>query len=244
MVIIVLAGILVARSYYGSLNRTADPRVLPAREHYATYNRVASSGDFHQLFSLLDRVDSIYLAYPHYGESFERGVIENNRAAACLTLALFRDSLPPGRDPFHGLGADSLVALAATHAGKALEIHEAWFQRYEGKDREELRKMIAPEFLPGLEDNMAEEILENRVSELVQAISEYPRRLSVCHSNLGLACRLRGEYKRAVEEYELALELWDRNLEAENNLNRLLGLPLRKRNFIQRMFPPDRQEIN
>jgi len=33
------------------------------------------------------------------------------------------------------------------------------------------------------------------------------------------------------------MELWGENLTAENNLNILLGRPVRKRTFIQKMFP-------
>jgi len=33
---------------------------------------------------------------------------------------------------------------------------------------------------------------------------------------------------------------WEDNLSAENNLNRLLGLPLRERNLIHKLFPRER----
>ncbi|MCK4748009.1 MAG: tetratricopeptide repeat protein, partial [Bacteroidales bacterium] len=67
------------------------------------------------------------------------------------------------------------------------------------------------------------------------------RRLSVCHTNLGVIYRHQGAYVEAAEEYQKALALWDRNLEAENNLNKLLNKPLKKRNMMQKLFPPNRE---
>ena len=73
------------------------------------------------------------------------------------------------------------------------------------------------------------------------ALKETDRRLSVCYTNLGVIERTRGNYQEAIMNYEKALNLWDRNLEAENNLNRLLGRPIKKRNLLQKLFPPDRE---
>jgi hypothetical protein len=48
----------------------------------------------------------------------------------------------------------------------------------------------------------------------------------------------RGAYNEAASHYTKALKYWDRNLSAENNLNALLGKPLRKRTLIEKLFPP------
>jgi tetratricopeptide (TPR) repeat protein len=88
--------------------------------------------------------------------------------------------------------------------------------------------------------DLREKYLRTRTEEILEALEENPRRLSVCYTNLGLIYRYRGEYIKAAEQYKKAIELWDRNLDAENNLNKLLNKPLRKRNFIQRMFPPSK----
>ncbi len=44
MVIIVVVGVFVARSYYGNQNRSVDPRILHARELYEQYDRNARTG--------------------------------------------------------------------------------------------------------------------------------------------------------------------------------------------------------
>ncbi|MFH0755849.1 MAG: tetratricopeptide repeat protein [Bacteroidota bacterium] len=243
MVTIVITGILVARSYYGNINRSVDPRVLHARELYSHYDQFARAGDFPGIFLLLDSIEDIYRKTAHYSRSFEVGVVENNRAAALLTLALYGDSIPRGRNPFHELPPDSVVNMAMNHALNAIQIYETWPLRYKGFSGEEIRKILEPGFVDGLnpgDPSMVERIISNRVGEIQSALRENDRRLSVCHTNLGVIYRLQGNHREAVGQYEKAIALWDRNLEAENNLNRILNKPLKKRNILQKIFPPER----
>jgi tetratricopeptide (TPR) repeat protein len=243
MLIVAVAGILFARSYYGNRNRMVDPRIVPARELYEGYNEYARTGDYHQVFALLDTISQIYLSIAHYRNSFELGVIENNRAAALLTIALYRDSIPDSSNPLNGLTSDTLVQLASFHIKEAISLYDQWNTAYSGLTRDEIRELIHPEFVRGLgssDPDLREKYLRTRTEEILEALEENPRRLSVCYTNLGLIYRYRGEYIKAAEQYKKAIELWDRNLDAENNLNKLLNKPLRKRNFIQRMFPPSK----
>jgi tetratricopeptide (TPR) repeat protein len=245
MVIVVIAGVLIARSYYERMNRSVDPRVVPARELYSKYNSYAREGDYYRVFALLDSVEQIYRATTHYDGSFELGVLDNNRAAAFLTLALFGDSIPGASHPYLELGPDSLVTLAEIHVRRAIGTYLEWNQRFVGKSTDQIIRIIGPEFLKGLQNGdpeMEKAYLENRAGEIENALIENDRRLSVCYTNLGLAYRFRGAYEEAARHYEKALELWDRNLDAENNLNRLLNRPVRKRNIIQKLFPPDRRK--
>jgi len=244
MVIIVVAGILVARSYYGNLNQSVDPRIQPARELYERYDKAAVSGDYYRIFKLLDTISAIYQKIPHYRESFELGVLHNNRAAAFLTMALYPDSIPASRNPFYELSPDSLASLAKQQVKTAIAIYEGWNKRFQGKEGAKIRLEIQKEFLTGLVQSTSEmndKYLNTRVKEIENSLVENDRRLSVCYTNLGLVYRLQEEYPEAVAQYEKALELWDRNLDAENNLNKLLGRPPRKRNIIQKLFPPSKE---
>ncbi len=241
MLIVAVAGILFARSYYGNRNRSVDPRIVPARELYEGYNEYARTGDYSQVFALLDTIGQLYLSIPHYRSSFELGVLENNRAAALLSIALYRDSIPESRNPLNGLTSDTLVQMASFHIHKAIGLYNQWNAAFSGLNRDEIRVLIYPEFVRGLEQSdpaLREKYLETRTKEIEEALAENPRRLSVCYTNLGLVYRYQGDYMEAAEQYKKAIELWDRNLDAENNLNKLLNKPVRKRNFIQRMFPP------
>jgi hypothetical protein len=247
MVIIVVAGILVARSYYGNLNRSVDPRIKQARELYEQYDKFARTGNYHRILALLDSISVIYKAVPHYAESFEVGVLHNNRAAALLTIAIYGDSIPEASNPYFGLPADSIISMAEKNIRLAMGIYKGWNYRFLGKDDEEIKEMIETEFMDGLEEidsNLAAKYLNTRIKEILNAQLENQRRLSVCHTNMGLVFRLREEYPEAVAEYEMALNLWERNLDAENNLNKLLGRPLKKRNIIQKLFPPAKELSN
>lgn len=244
MLVVVITGILIARSYYNNINRASDPRISQARELYARYDQVARAGNFYELFQLLDSIEQIYHAVDHYKASFEMGVLENNRAASFLTIALYGDSIARDKNPYYNFESDSLTELAKVHALKALSIYETWMLNYEGKDEIDLGAQIRP----GFERDFAgksyevEKIIKNRVQEILRAMDENDRRLSVCRTNLGVIYRNQGLYLEAVEQYELAIALWDRNLDAENNLNRLLNKPLKKRTLIQKIFPPERGE--
>lgn len=243
MLVVVITGVIIARSYYGNINRSVDPRIIHARELYSKYDRVAGSGNFYAVFELLDSIELIYNATEHYRSSFEMGVIENNKAAALLTIALYGDSIDLTKNPYHHMEADSIVKMASEHALKAVSIYESWDHDYIGLSEAEIEAVIQPGFSAGLKEEKPELvklIIKNRVQEIQSALSENDRRLSVCHTNLGVIYRQQGNYLGAVHEYEKALSLWDRNLDAENNLNKLLNKPLKKRTLIQKIFPPER----
>lgn len=244
MIAVVITGILIARSYYGKINSSVDPRITKARELYSHYNLLARSGDYYAIFALLDSIEQIYDDIPHYQSSFEMGVLDNNRAAALLTLALYMDTIPLVSNPFPELTVDSMVALAGFYSRKAIATYNTWNETYEGKSAQQIYQIIKPGFSTGLElasSGQLDSYLDARIREIEEALQENKRRLSVSHSNLGLVYRYQGDYENAVAQYEKALLLWDRNLEAENNLNRLLNRPLKKRNLIQRLFPPKRE---
>ncbi|MDZ7738025.1 MAG: tetratricopeptide repeat protein [Bacteroidales bacterium] len=243
MIALVITGILIAKIYYSSENRSVDPRVIPARELYAGYDEYAREGDYHKIFALLDSVQDVYDAYPHYRQSYETGVIYNNRAAALITIALFGDSIQAEHNPWHGESTDSLLTMAERYIERAIAIYDSWLEDYEGLDREEVMAVIEPGFSDGLDTDNPDRVdryLEKRAEEIIMAVKETDRRLSVCYTNLGVIKRQRKEYEEAVRCYEKAISLWDRNLSAENNLNALLGRPLKKRNIIQKLFPPER----
>lgn len=243
MSVLVVTGILIARSYYGNINRSIDPRITEARNLYARYDSYAQEGNYYKLFALLDSIENIYRVIKHYEGSFELGVMYNNRAAALLTISMFTDSIPVNYNSHSGISTDSLFTLAEINVLNAISVYNNWSTSFAGKSHEQIRRIIKPQFMDGLESldpDLRTKYLEARVRDIEKAIVENDRRLSVCYTNLGIVFRQRKQYKKAVEQYEKALELWDRNLNAENNINLLLGRPLKKRNIIQKLFPPER----
>jgi tetratricopeptide (TPR) repeat protein len=236
---LVIFGIIIAKAYYGNVNASVDPRVAEARELYKMYNTYAQASQFDSVFYLLDQIESVYSAIPHYQDSYEIGVLYNNRAATNLTLALYSPVFNEG-----GAGQDSLMQEAESASIKAIEIYEKWLSKYASMEESELESYLSATFLKGLETHSAEEIksfLNMRLDELLDAQIETPRRLSVSYTNMGIIHRHREEYVLAAEKYQKALDLWDQNLTAENNLRALMGQDPRKQSLIKKLFPPERK---
>ncbi|MEX0982644.1 MAG: tetratricopeptide repeat protein [Bacteroidales bacterium] len=236
MGVLVIIAIVISRKYYRDQEASVDPRIKPARELYEEYNNFAALNQFDSVFQLMDTIESIYTSTNHYASSFELGVIYNNRAAAWLTLGIFGEY-------YDDWERDSLVARAETAVRKSMRIYENWKENFGDLDELQIKQTIIGDFTSGLEGystEVREKFLESRIDEITEAQAELDRRMSVSFTNLGIVYRHREVYDSAAICYQKALELWDRNLTAENNLNSLLGRPQKKRNFIERLFPPER----
>lgn len=231
---LVITAIAVFSKYYKNLNSSVDPRIVNARTLYEKYNAYAQVNNFDSLFYLMDTIESIYGAVSHYSNSYEVGVLYNNRAAAYLTMAVYDQNID-------SLKKDSILNLAEHNTTKSISIYENWIKIYEGLEEIKISSQIAPGFLADLENYNEKEksnFLNTRVKEIAEAQVEIARRLSVSYTNLGVVYRHREDYETAASYYQKAIELWDRNLTAENNLNIILGKPLKKRTLIQKLFPP------
>ncbi len=236
--VLVLSGVLIAYFHYRQGNKSVDPRIATARKSYEQYNRFAQASAYDSVFRLMDSIETIYAATEHYRNSYEVGVLYNNRAAAYLAMALYTDStVCPANEK------DSLIRLAEEKEQQAIAIYTDWLDRYGGAETAEIEKIISEDFFTGLEKYSPGEqqaFFTARVKEIDEAREETKRRLSVAYTNQGVIFRTRKDYSSAAECYLKAVDLWDQNLTAENNLNILLGKPLKKRTFIQKLFPPDR----
>jgi len=226
--------------YYKRKDLSKDPRVTQARELYEKYNTYAAQNDFENVFTLLDSVEYIYKGIEHYNKSFEVGVLYNNRAATYLTMAIY-DYKP---ERFSLLSKDSLLKLAQSSVFESISIYARWLKKYKDLSLEQINEIIQEDFLIGLENydqKQIDKFIQSRVKEIETAQYETERRLSVAYTNLGITYRHFEDYENAINNYQKAIEMWDQNLSAENNLNILLGKPLKKRNLIQKLFPPKRK---
>lgn len=238
MCALVLSGVAVSYVYYNNMNKSTDPRIVQARTLYEKYNAYAQIGAYESIFSLMDSIESIYTALDHYKNSYEVGVLYNNRAATFLTILLYTEEMEQ-------IEQDSLLRIAENSAKLSIEIYDQWLEFYENKDLAEIELSISDEFKRGLENydtKQKNNYLRNRVKEIQDSQTETKRRLSVSYTNLGIIYRHKLQYESAANCYKKAIDLWDRNLTAENNLNVLLGRPIKKRSFIQKLFPPERDQ--
>ncbi|MDA3866401.1 MAG: hypothetical protein PF489_06575 [Salinivirgaceae bacterium] len=242
---LVLIGLGIASLYYDAQDSKADPRVVEARKLYKKYDEYAGENNFTAVLLLLDSVEDIYKKYAHYQNSYEIAVIENNRAAAWLTMAIHSETQTMSLDGVTVLTQDSLLERSKLHVQNAIATYKQWLNKFENMDRNAISQVIESSFFDDLQEpdeTKKQDYLENRLDEMQTAQLENKRRLSVALTNYGIILRHEQKYMDAISLYQEALELWDRNLAAKNNINILMGKPIEKRNFIQKMFPPEKDE--
>ncbi len=234
---IVVLTFLGVSYYYKYENLSIDPRVVKANELYEDYNDLAKSSNYQGVFQLMDSIESIYSNYPHYKESYEVGVLYNNRAAAYLAMALQPQNTSKTKD--------SLLNLSKENVLRSIEIYNSWLSFWGEKNPEEIKIKLSTYFSPNDSTFRGQNIkryIKKRTKEIVDAQFETNRRLSVSHTNIGMVYRHNERYDDAVNEYLKALEYWSDNLTAENNLNILLNQPLKKPNILRSFFPKDRKK--
>lgn len=235
MIILSAVGILVAKIYYGNINRAVDPRIRDARVMYGRYNLYVAENDIEMAVAVLDSIRDIYLSVPHYRDSYEPGVLENNLASVYLTLALSATE--------EGDRRDFLLSEAGAHLVAGIDLYMSWMARYGSLTEDKIREIVVDDFIGDetvMSTNNSEAIIASRIRDILDAQKETPRRLSVSYSNMGIIMRHSGKVAEAVQYYEKALEIWPQNHVARNNLNIIFGLPPVKQGLLKRMFPPDR----
>lgn len=235
MTILTIIGVVIAWKYYSGLNKAVDPRIKEALVLYGKYNRLVTEGDHEEILALLDTIESVYQAVPHYHNSYEIAVLHNNRASILLSAALLEGINDE-------IKADYMSA-AEQHLVKGIDNYTRWLKLYENKSEDDLIRELTVEFN---EDSLLSEsgnlsaIISRRKSDIINAVKETPRRLSVSYTNMGIIQRHQGNPEEAAKLYLEALDLWEENMAAKNNLNILLDKPLEKRGLLRRLFPPDR----
>lgn len=228
--------------YYGAINKAEDPRILPAKELFQQYDKDLESDEFVQALSLLDQMQTIYQNTPGYEQSYEIGVLLNNKATVYLVeleteLLIGQEVSKPDMQ--------KRLAVAKDYTNQAIALYEEWMAEMGSLSEDQIRAKISPYFDendPAFGDLNVGTVLDKRVSLITDAQIETPRRLSVSLTNLGMINRYLGDLEEAKKNYEAAIELWDRNYTAMDNLNILTNQPVQKRSLISRLFPPERKD--
>lgn len=234
---IFLVGIWYADQYYGQFNAAEDPRVIRAKELYQDYNTLAAEKKYHEILDLLDSIELIYENYEDYKDSYEVGVLYNNRAAIYLNLVLF--------EPITETEKDSLMDLSLVYLSYSRLTYEKWKAYFGSLSANELKKHFTPIYQRAYsvaDSSIQNSYVRKRIDEMQLAQKEVNRRLSVTYTNLGILHKQMGNIEEALVQYEKALKLWPDNLTAKNNINVLFGRPLEKRGLIDRLFPKERDE--
>lgn len=240
LTVIMASGIIIASGffYYRALNLAEDPRVIDARKKMAEYNELMKQNETGLAMLVLDQVEDIYIKTPGYAESYELGVIQNNRGSIFLIKAE-KDIINKTEEDTDNL------KQAKQYITDSIEIYSRWIETINLLERDDIRKMVLPYFRkddPAFANLNLEKIIEKRVDDITTSKVETKRRLSVSYTNLGIIYRYESNLEEAGKQYEQALELWPDNHVAQDNLNRLMGLPPEERNIVKQMFFKKRTE--
>lgn len=241
LVVSVIA-VLTALFYYGSINRSEDPRIDTARDILVRYDALPYGYDLTGKLNLLDSAGSVFRALPDYANSFETGVILNNKSSAFLVSALYDSTVNSSEKGV-------LLGLAMTYADSSITIYRKWIEEWGKLGRKEVERRIRMEMLPAdsaFKGRNYEKLITRRVKNQLTAQVETPRRLSVSLSNKGIIYRHMQKFDSAAGCFSEALALWKNNKVAKSNFNVLMGGEPVKPGIIESLFPPDRKkpEIN
>jgi len=237
MIVLAIIGVIIAKIYYGNINASEDPRVIEAKQLYKKYNVYTENNNYEGVFQLLDSIKDIYSQFPDYQNSFEIGVVYNNIGATWLNSALFKaeDSLK-----------QSFLDSAKIYCEQSANIYENWLSEFKDISEEDISKKVNSYYKEVdnnfFENKNIEKIKKKRVKDILDAQIETERRLSVAYTNLGIISRHNMFYDEAINYYKKALELWEDNLTAKNNINILLGRELEERSTIDKLFPKEKQQ--
>ena len=231
--------------YYGEINKAEDPRIMPAKTLFLTYDKELESDQYVEAITLLDKIIDIYRKTPGYENSYEIGVMLNNKAT--VYLVELETELLTDKDNVQKKTMQKSLNVAAAHTNDAIAIYEKWLKEMGTLSKEQIKQKIKPFFDandPAFAGMNVNKVLKKRVNTILDAQIETPRRISVSLTNLGMINRYRGNLEEARENYKKAITLWDRNYTAQDNLAILHNQPVKKRSMISRMFPPERTNEN
>ncbi len=240
--LLVLSGITAisfaaAYFYYRAENSAEDPRVVGAKLMLKQYDQLMADKKYPEVFPLLDSIEAVFSRVPGYGNSFEPGIVYNNRGSAFLSMALYevKDSTEKIQ----------LLGYAQRNLDTCILIYQRWLDRFTDFTREEWLAEESQDFSsdnPAFQGKDAEAILNKRVDDLLLAQKETPRRLSVAYTNLGIVQRHTYRQTEAMKSYIAAIRLWKDNFTARNNFNVLMGIDPEDRSIVDQLFPPDKNK--
>lgn len=237
--IIICTSLLVAYIYYNGKNKAEDPRIVRTKYMFRQFDELMKENKYSEALPLLDSIEIILLKVPGYKESYEPGIVYNNRGSAYLSMALYssKDSIEKFR----------LLEISEKNIDSSIAIYNTWIDKNNNLSEAELSKNAEPFFSENdvaFKGRNIKKIIRKRVEDLALAQKENPRRLSVCYTNLGIVQRHQYKQNEAVESYIKAIKLWKDNYTARNNFNVLMGKPPEDRSIIDQLFPPDKNNFN
>lgn len=223
--------------YYSAENSAEDPRTVGARYLLKQYDERMAEKKYPEVFPLLDSIEAVFSRIPAYRNSFEPGLVYNNRGSVFLSMALYEVS--------DSAEKQQLLGFAQQNFDTCILIYQRWIDRYAAYSKEDWLAEVSTGFSsddPAFEGKDVSQIRNKRVDDLIMAQKETPRRLSVAFTNLGIVQRHTYRLNEAMESYIKAIRLWKDNYTARNNFNVLMGVDPEDRSIVDKLFPPDKNK--
>ncbi|OQX98973.1 MAG: hypothetical protein B6I24_03835 [Bacteroidetes bacterium 4572_128] len=237
---IALILVISAYLYYQNINSAEDPRTIKARNLFIDYDNFLEEKEYEKALNILDEIENIYTNLKEYKNSFEFGVVYNNRATVYILIALYSEN-DETKDK------KALLEIAEKNTLESIKIYENWLKSNGKKTKKEIFKKIDEIFKKEnfiIDDEDFYFLKNKRVEDIILAQIETPRRLSVSYTNLGTIQRHQLKQELALKSFTKALKLWKYNHTAKNNLNVLIGKSIEDESIIRKLFPPDRMKLD
>ncbi|MBK7710592.1 MAG: hypothetical protein IPJ37_06410 [Bacteroidales bacterium] len=77
--IIICTSLIVAYIYYNSKNKAEDPRIVQTKYMFRLFDDLMKENKFSSALPVLDSIEIIFMRVPGYRESYEPGIVYNNR---------------------------------------------------------------------------------------------------------------------------------------------------------------------
>jgi hypothetical protein len=233
-----LLAISFAFFYYRNINSSHDPRTAEAQRLLTLFDKESPELNSSDAFSILDSADVVFSSLQDYSQSFERGLIYNNKCTYLLMTALYDSSIPAEEKKI-------LLEIAGEYCDTGMMIYRRWLSEWGKLSEEQILEKIKPgmqEDDPAFAGHNYQKILKRRIRYISEAQVETPRRLSVSLTNKGTIFRHQLLPDSAAAYLQQALQLWPENRIASSNISVLYGGKPVKPSMIQTLFPPDKNK--
>lgn len=237
MILIIVIGLTFAYFYYDNINKNVDPRLVHTQTVLSQFDNINKLDSPFVALDMMDHLEKELSEIDLYKNSYERGVVINNRASVYIMMALYSSEFANMKD--------SLLASAQKNLLKAESVFNKWIIENNDISKPEYLKTLSDEYNKEtdlFEGKNISKVIQLRIEDIELAKIETPRRLSVTYTNMAVIYRHTNEYEKAVEYYKKAIDLWPKNIEAKNNLNTLFGKKKEKQNVIEKVFPSKRDQ--
>ena len=235
MTFIVISGLIFSYYYYSNINSSIDPRLVETQEVLAHFDKINKLDSPFVALNLMNNLEKKLNNIELYKNSYEIGVVYNNKASVYLLLAVYNEEYKNMKD--------SLFNMALIDFKKAKNIYNNWIEWKKNTNESDLKEYLNKQYNKDIKlfaEKDINEVIEQRIKDLDLAEIETPRRLSVVYSNIAVIKRHTNNLDDAIAYYSKSLELWPKNHEAKNNLNVLCGKKREEQSVINKMFPSKR----